>query len=551
MINYFYNIIIKEDDCDFYSDVLTSIRKDYYLSKEKQKGKITQNSSGDTVFYEFALEKGKSLKWEVSNNDVILSESKRLDEGKYSVTYYGEGNITRILTFSKYHTLLKVEYFDLSVSSLPYCSLEPRKNNDDLCLLMTKKSSYGATILYPMPSVDDEYIQDKVDVEFVDYFAVASTNAGVVKFLSDDQLEKFNDFVDKANELKAVETAPKSYIEENEAYLAQKLNPKDFNVKKNLFEAIDITKAQEFVVDIEDEFLGFNIDDEVEEETIDTPEVQEVAEKTAEQSEVAESVEQPQQQAKQSSGYKSMFDNFDEITVVNTAATYNAQEDVIIEDTTVVDNTETDVELSVEPQDEPATITEETEEILQVDEEIKPSALESETQFETDITAVATTETVEDETPDLVIDRSNTKYLYFGEVDESGKRNGYGRTATENKRTAYEGNYVDNKRNGLGAYYYKDGSLCYYGEWKNNMRDGVGIGVSSFDKSVHIGNFTNNKPVGDGVRINSDGEVNFIKKTLSNGHTVLLKFDCDKIIVTKYNEKGEVISENSSNLMYF
>ena len=47
MINYFYNIKLKNEMFDFYSDVLTNIRKDYYLSKLKQKGKLTQNSDSD------------------------------------------------------------------------------------------------------------------------------------------------------------------------------------------------------------------------------------------------------------------------------------------------------------------------------------------------------------------------------------------------------------------------------------------------------------------------------------------------------------------------
>ena len=60
-----------------------------------------------------------------------------------------------------------------------------------------------------------------------------------------------------------------------------------------------------------------------------------------------------------------------------------------------------------------------------------------------------------------------------------------------------------------------------------------------------------NKPVGDGVRVFDDGNIKFVKKVLSNGVTVELKFDGDKIFVSKYDENGELISENTSNLMYF
>ena len=88
MINYFYNIKLKNEMFDFYSDVLTNIRKDYYLSKLKQKGKLTQNSDSDYISYEFSLEKDKMLKWLVSDNKSIISESKHLEDGKYCVDYY-------------------------------------------------------------------------------------------------------------------------------------------------------------------------------------------------------------------------------------------------------------------------------------------------------------------------------------------------------------------------------------------------------------------------------------------------------------------------------
>lgn len=141
--------------------------------------------------------------------------------------------------------------------------------------------------------------------------------------------------------------------------------------------------------------------------------------------------------------------------------------------------------------------------------------------------------------------------MYFGELDNNGKRNGYGRTASENGRTTYEGNYVDNKRDGIGAYYYKDGELCYYGEWKNNKRDGFGIGISSVDKSAHIGRFIENKSDGNGVRIDKDGEIRFVRKQLSDSTYVVVKFDSDKVILTKYSENGDVISENTTNMKYF
>lgn len=522
MINYFYNIILKSDNSNLYSDVLTTIRKDYYLSKEKQKGRLTQNSSGDSLFYDFSIEKDKGMKWRVSNSDNIISDSKNLVDGNYCVNYYNDKGVNKVLTFSKYHTLLRVEYFNMGehgVVGVPDCTIEPRKANNDLCLLMKARTSLQPIVLYAMPDIDDEYILDKVNAEFEDYCAVASTNAGVVKFLSQTQLELFEEFVDRALAFKLTDTAPKSFIDAQDAVLAKKLNPKDFNVKRNLSQIVDISQAQEFSYDnieseLADELLEDYIEVISEEMNIDEAEQTPVIEAIKEQAELAEIVETV---------------DFEE--TADTLQVADCQNEEII--------------------DEPIVLEDASEqEVVAFTEQ----AVEEETNVETvddDIFEVENFELCTELIPDNIIESKNAKYYYFGELDDNNKRSGYGRTATVEGRTAYEGEYSDNKRNGVGAYYYKDGSLCYFGDWNNNKREGFGVGVSSFDKSVHVGTFSDNKPQGDGVRVNNNGEVRFIRKALTNGTVVELQFEGDKMIVSKFDENGEKISENSSNLIYF
>ena len=61
-------------------------------------------------------------------------------------------------------------------------------------------------------------------------------------------------------------------------------------------------------------------------------------------------------------------------------------------------------------------------------------------------------------------------YYYYGQTDEDGRRNGYGRTAMKNGHTAYDGTYTGDLRNGFGVYYYRNGKVCYVGDWKNNHK---------------------------------------------------------------------------------
>ncbi len=505
MINYFYNIVSKADSCDFSSDVLTVVRKDFFIQREKQKGKLTQNSSGDCVYFEYSLEKDKPMKWLVSDDDNILSDVKTLDDGKYCISYYQESGSYKVLSFSKYHTLLKVEYYYSVNATAPYCTIEPRKSGNGLCLLLSGKGGFQPTILYAQPDVDDEYVVNKLDTEFTQYSAFASTNEGNVRFLSEEQLQLFEDFVDRAAAMKLTENAPQSFIEENDAVLAQKLNPKDFNIKRNLSEVVDLSQAESFSFDPNDDVLSdLLIDDE-----LDTPVVEQ-------ETYVTPSV-----------------DVEPEIDVDATLAAFlNGEDNPVI----------------YVNQEKLHTPVENTAPVQ--------AQLESDTTSECDdsqvITAIDTDFGTSDiPEPDRIISSGSADYMYYGELDSNNGRTGFGRTATVDGHTAYEGMYADNKRNGTGAYYYKDGQLCYYGDWKNNKRDGFGIGVSSSDKSVHVGKFVDNKPLGDGVRVGNNGDVQFVRKTLTDGTTVHLTFDGDKILVKKYNKDGNLISESTSNLIYF
>ncbi len=561
MINYFYNITLKSDVCDFYSDVLTSVRKDFYLSKEKQKGKLTQNSSFDTMHYEFSIERDRTMKWLVSDDELVYSDVKNLEDSKYSINYYDKTGLYKRLIFSKLHTLLRVEYFDMTTSGSAYCSIEPRKSDSGLCLLLSNRGVCVPVILYPMPCVDDEYILDKIEEEFTDYSAVASTNDGVVRFLSQGQLDLFEAFVDRAQALKLTETAPVSFIDKDDAVLASKLNPKDFNLKRNLSQVIDISQAQEFSYEVEDILLGEISDEYVESEPDITPET--ICKENIENFEteiVAEpeiTIEPEIETEPKSTQQVADALNIEEAETVEEVDSTDIPE-IVSENTSeiipdVVDTVAVEQTISDSDDSEVCGETDDNVEVEVFDKE--DINVVCDTSDETDCFV---DEDVSDEficadsvAPDKVIENGTNKYLYFGELDDYGRRNGFGRTATENGHTAYEGDYLENKRNGQGAYYYKDGMLCYFGDWKDNKRDGFGVGVSSFDKSVHVGKFKDNKPYGEGVRVDSDGNVKFVTKTLSNGMKVVIKFEGDKIDVLKYNEKGELISDNSSNLIYF
>lgn len=120
------------------------------------------------------------------------------------------------------------------------------------------------------------------------------------------------------------------------------------------------------------------------------------------------------------------------------------------------------------------------------------------------------TNPVETENPDKIIESCGEDYSYFGDLNDDGKRNGYGRTSASTGKTAYEGEYLEDKRNGFGTFYYKNGDINFVGNWQNNIRNGFGVGFRSSDKTAHIGKWENNIPNGIGARFDKNGNFLFL-----------------------------------------
>lgn len=112
--------------------------------------------------------------------------------------------------------------------------------------------------------------------------------------------------------------------------------------------------------------------------------------------------------------------------------------------------------------------------------------------------------------PDAILSVGNESYSYFGSLDEDNRRDGYGRTVTNEGNTAYEGYYKNDKRNGFGTFYYKNRKVNFIGNWSDNYRQGFGVGFRSSDGTSHIGKWDRNNPEGIGARFDKDGNFIFL-----------------------------------------
>ena len=156
----------------------------------------------------------------------------------------------------------------------------------------------------------------------------------------------------------------------------------------------------------------------------------------------------------------------------------------------------------------------------------------------------------------MIIDSNGKQYFYFGDADED-KRNGFGRTAMSNGRTAYEGEYKDDKRDGIGIYYYRTGKLCYAGSWQQNKRSGLGVAFSSTDGSAFIGKWDNNESVGIGASFDKDGNLVYLGRTSEgkrDGTGITYSSEKETFFVGKY-KNGEFLGvgtqfDMDGNMLY-
>ena len=243
-IHYFYNFCISSlDDTDLSSDILGAVRKSYFNSFDRINDKITVGSEECPLLYVYSIEKGKPMRWTVKDDKgVLLQEVTLSDDGRYYLCFYRDQKLYKRLLFSSLHTLLKAEYTD--DDGAVCATIEPRKLQGGLCLLFESKNLSEPVVLSAVPSVDDLRVAEIVEKHFSGEGAVALTNDGVVRFLSDEQLAAYRKLVQSTEE--ELQNVTEDSFVEGDTPLFDKINARDFNVKRNLSSSLDISLAAVF-----------------------------------------------------------------------------------------------------------------------------------------------------------------------------------------------------------------------------------------------------------------------------------------------------------------
>lgn len=493
-----YNLDIEKADS---SDALYDVRKQYFDTQRRVKGRLTVKNEENTYKFSYTMERGQMLKWKKFCGD-IQCERSVLCEGGYRVESFDKSKcLLKKTFFTRDHIFIRAEFFNSNNKVIPSLILTPSVE-ENVCVF-TKSIGGHEETLYPFTELTGKDITSQLNAISGEPQILCKTSSGTYYYCTKDESE--------------VRTAA---------------------LKKLLSDNSDEQTSEE----IESPFSVDETDsDECKHIDLSSSDIFSKTEKKAKDSidvifnSVAES---PSLEETDSKKTFPKFSRNDEDTVAereNESDTEIADENEhtipSIDDSVFETEPNEEFIASITRKDSENSVssdikTEDTAPYIY--EQVIPQALrETLCSFASDCPY--------ENVPKKEIKTETDRYFYYGELTDD-MRDGRGRTAMENGTTAYEGTYKDDKRSGFGAYYYKSGKLCYSGCWEDNKREGLGTAYSS-DGACYTGKWHNDKPVGAGASFSHDGDLKYFgtyKEGKRDGAGVMMIGE--NIVVGIYND---------------
>lgn len=503
----YYSVALKGfEELDFKDDALAGVRACYFSSGfETQQDDTIRQFEQAKFNYCYCLEQDKPMLWKVFKNQMLIQASKYLPDNLYCICFYNSAEIvTKKVYFNHKHYWTKTEYFAPENGVDVLCSIAPKIINGYFALIKTIYDESGcvASPLYMVRSTPS--------VEACD--AVAYTDKGMLYFTPQTPVGVSNEKPEKRGFT---------------------FTPNDFNLARNLNSTFDISFAPYLT-----EENGKPVDKEVKTREKDfdfsqsifshSNSVDENKDATSENKDTVAETSSSENKNTITKIYSDEFDNYSE----------NNNSETEIKSTKTLFSSDTK---SSQSSDLIGETTEEIQPNLEFSEDEDINIYHSE-----DFSVKNGDYNISDKpTPNKVIDDGESKFTYYGSLDENGNRSGYGRTETPMGKTAYEGQYKDDMRNGFGSFYYKDGAINYVGDWTENKRDGRGVGFRSTDGEIHVGKWKDNAPENMGARFDKDGNfisINNFVHGIKDG--VGISFDeKGNLVISKWVNNHEISSK--------
>lgn len=473
-----YGVALKEfDNQSVQTSVLSNVRRAYFQTGKQQKNNITKKT--DNAIYKFNYQLTKnSIKWVAYKNKAVYQNVVNQPENKYYIqTFDDYGRIIKHDFFDENHIWLKTTYYSTEDKEGVLCSIVPYEISGQPVILRYNTNTDKPVILHlcEAPQTNEQAeLLGKFDY-LIDVEAL-SDNA-VLFFASEENKALYQSKLNNVKESINQKNAPNVYITEQDKKDGITLRKEDFNLSKNLNDTFHIEQSEPFSqMQTPIDFLS------VEEKCQD------------------EEISQPQPIENTENNDIALQDNTTEKEIEIQSIIEQAEYFDSTEDESKEDNTAANDEEIIEDNEQ-----EQTAEAIALKAVEQIGAVMS-------VDDTKTTAVIDETEPDAVISNQQDTYRYYGETDENGKREGYGRTVMQNGLTAYDGQYENDMRNGFGCFYYKNGSFCYAGQWLDNKKNGMGVCRRDSDGVVQLGKWKDDKSIGVAARADDRGNITYVGK---------------------------------------
>lgn len=187
----YYSIICPKYDknlLQFDCDWLFQVRKDFFVSRKKQKNKIIKKYSNKVYHYSYALEAGKPMRWKRMLGDKVVEKSRINDDGSYEILFFNiDRLVSKIIYFDLQHNIKKIEYFfNGGEVNKKVLTLNVSKNE----LLATEyENNTGQTVSYKVYPVNinlKNYKFAAIDKNFTAFLCL--TDRGTITYSTKEQL---------------------------------------------------------------------------------------------------------------------------------------------------------------------------------------------------------------------------------------------------------------------------------------------------------------------------------------------------------------------------
>ncbi|MBQ4105360.1 MAG: hypothetical protein IJC86_03115 [Clostridia bacterium] len=565
---------------DVRQDIFANILMRYLRTLVPASNRLYRTTKNSKYEYSYSFIPTKPLRWRVIKNRRIVQDIEQLSDGKYCVNYYDDnGNDVKRIHFSKQHKWLKTNYYNNIYGNDLICSIVPKELNGQTVVLMYPTGATYPKTLHICPVPSNDVVQQRVFSRVPEPELMALTNYGVLFFTSEENLNIYNQVMSEEEKKYAEEIKPPVYTTEEDVAGGFRFDVNSFDSTKSGGSVFDLSEAEELTEDgfkvssvnrileetdvVNSEYIEEPHDDIEDEYSIDSEIAQaikvitEMTDVHIDNDIVFSASADSSEQVTEIDAAPEKSEPADELPLVNDISAEPVEDsesdleelsnlftDAVEteESSDDTDNTSTDEESDIEPDSsyiDPSFLNMNDEDIddyvrslidsMMLDAKEAASEYtayneegfvsgsdESAVETNNNIDINSSSDYVDSNPSDSVIESNGAKYFYYGDVDENGKRNGHGKTLMENGNTAYDGDYKADMRHGIGSFYYKDGSLCYWGNWQNNLRNGFGVGVNSETGIVHTGSWKDNKPTGVGVRFDNNGKFMYIDSACEN-----------------------------------